>query len=58
MNNKQIGALWLCTSRSGEKYMRGVLETNKGKFNITVFKNNKILDKHPDYRIFLDSNKK
>lgn len=57
MNNKKIGALWLCTSRSGEKYMKGVLETNKGKFNIIVFKNNKELDKQPDYNIFLENKK-
>ncbi len=52
MNNKKIGALWLQTTRDGKKYMKGVLETNKGKFNIIVFKNYKELDKQPDYNIF------
>lgn len=55
MNNKKIGALWLQTTRDGKKYMKGVLETNKGKFNIIVFKNYKELDKQPDYNIFLDN---
>lgn len=53
MENKNIGALWLKTSKAGKKYLQGTIDTEKGKIKIILFKNNtKKEDKHPDYFIF------
>ena len=47
-----IGALWLKESKSGNKFMGGVIEVNGEKINIVVFKNNyKEKENHPDYKI-------
>ena len=52
MKENEIGALWLNESKSGSKYMSGVVEVNGVKQKIIVFKNNyKQEEKHPDYRI-------
>ena len=51
-NEKSIGALWIKTSKNGNKYMSGEVEINGQKHKITVFKNNyKEKETHPDYKI-------
>lgn len=56
MNEKNIGALWIKTSKNGERFHSGVVEIDGVKHNIVVFKNNhKTEEKHPDYRIFLST---
>ena len=53
MENEKIGALWLNTSKAGNKYLQGAIDTEQGKIKIIIFKNNKKKkDKHPDYVIF------
>lgn len=53
MENGKIGALWLKTSKAGNKYLQGTIDTKQGKIKIIIFKNNtKKQDKHPDYFIF------
>lgn len=53
MENEKIGALWLNTSKAGNKYLQGTIDTEQGKIKIIIFKNNaKKQDKHPDYVIF------
>lgn len=49
----KIGDLWLNTSRAGNKYLQGTIDTEQGKIKIIILKNNKKKeDKHPDYVIF------
>lgn len=51
---KDAGALWLKTSKQGNKFMSGVVEIGGVKTDIVVFKNNyKKQENHPDYRIYL-----
>lgn len=51
MKNERIGALWFNTSKAGNKYLQGTIDTEQGK--IIIFKNNKKKEnKHPDYVIF------
>lgn len=53
MENEKLGALWLKTSKAGNKYLQGTIDTKQGKIKIIIFKNNKKKeDKHPDYVIF------
>lgn len=50
---ESMGALWLNESKSGKKYMSGVVEIGDEKHKIVVFKNDyKEEDKHPDYKIY------
>ncbi|MBL7045375.1 MAG: hypothetical protein ISR98_02135 [Parcubacteria group bacterium] len=48
---QSIGALWLKEAKSGMVYMSGVIEIDKQKTQIVVFKNDKEQDNQPDYRI-------
>lgn len=53
-SKQSIGAFWLKESKSGTKYMSGVIEIDGAKHDIVVFKNSyKKEDKQPDYRIYL-----
>ena len=53
MKNEKIGALWLNTSKAGNKYSQGTIDTEQGKIKIIIFKNNnKKENKHSDYIIF------
>lgn len=53
MENGKIGALWLNTSKAGNKYLKGTIDTEQGKIKIIIFKNKKKKeDKHPHYVIF------
>ena len=53
MENGKIGALWFNTSKAGNKYLQGAIDTEQGKIKMIIFKNNKKKkDKHPDYVIF------
>ena len=53
MENEKLGALWLKTSKAGNKYLQGTIYTEKGEIKIIIFKNKtKKQDKHPDYFIF------
>ena len=50
------GALWLKKSKAGADFLSGyVLDENKNKINVVVFKNNykKPGESSPDYRIYL-----
>ena len=50
----QLGGLWINESKSGNKYMSGYL----GNAKLMIFKNNfKSEDKHPDYVMYIASNK-
>ena len=50
---ESIGALWLNESKTGKKYMSGLIEVGGVKQKIVVFKNDyKQEDRHPDYRIY------
>lgn len=52
-NEKDMGALWLKTSKSGDKFFSGTVEINGEKHGIVIFKNNyKQKENQPDYRIF------
>lgn len=51
----KIGAVWLRDAKSGMKYMSGQLELDGVKHNITIFKNKKQQDNHPDYQIFSET---
>lgn len=57
LSKRKIGALWLRTSKNGNKYLSGTLEfEGKPVIHISVLKNgSKKLEKHPDYQIFLQS---
>ena len=50
----KIGALWLKTAKSGQKFMSGVVEHNGEKIQLVVFKNTKKeKENQPDYNIIL-----
>lgn len=57
---RRIGVLWLHDSKSGSKYLSGVLKlkliTGKDEsVDVIVMKsNNKTMEKYPDYEIFLN----
>lgn len=54
-----IGAMWLKTSKAGNKFMSGVVEVDGVKTKIVVFKNDrKENEKQPDYKIYLSEDKK
>ncbi len=50
----KLGALWLKTSKSGTKFMTGVVKIGGRETRLVVFKNNRKLagSKQPDYQIF------
>lgn len=50
----KVGALWLKTSRRGDKFMSGIIEVGNGVKNLMVFKNGykEESSKHPDYVIY------
>lgn len=48
---KELGALWVKTSKKGTQYMSGVIEVNGVKQQIVCFANKKTKDTQPDYRI-------
>lgn len=52
-SNNGIGALWLNESKSGTKYMSGVIEVDGQKIKVVVFRNKykEEGDNKPDYRI-------
>jgi len=51
--SKDIGALWLNTSKAGKKYYAGSIEVNGTKIKIVCFKNDrKETEKHPDFHIY------
>lgn len=51
--NKNMGALWIKTSKNGNKFFSGVVEMDGKKKKIVIFKNNrKEKDNQPDYQIF------
>jgi len=52
---KKIGALWLNESKSGTKYMKGIIELGDGHepLKVVIFKNNyKERDAQPDYVMY------
>jgi uncharacterized protein (DUF736 family) len=54
--DSERGALWLKKSKAGADFLSGyVLDENKNKINVVVFKNNykKPGESSPDYRIYL-----
>lgn len=54
--DSERGALWLKKSKAGSDFLSGyVLDENKNKINVVVFKNNykKPGESSPDYRIYL-----
>lgn len=55
MLSDPIGALWLKTSRKGNKFLSGEVTVGGSKVSLVVFKNEhkKEGEKTPDYRIFL-----
>ena len=54
--DKSIGAMWLRTSKSGNKFMTGNIEIQGKKHQFVVFKNKyKQGETHPDY-VILPSN--
>lgn len=48
---KEIGALWVKTSKNGNQYMSGVVEIDGVKHQIVCFSNKKQKPNQPDYRI-------
>jgi uncharacterized protein (DUF736 family) len=55
---KKIGALWLKTAKSGQKYYSGNIEIADKKIPIVIFKNTqKENEKQPDYNIILSEPK-
>ena len=57
--DSERGALWLKKSKAGADYLSGyVLDENKNKINVVVFKNNykKPGESSPDYRVYLSDN--
>jgi len=52
--NRNIGGLWLKTSKSGNKFMSGSIEIEGKKHQFVVFKNKHKEEgsNHPDYVIF------
>lgn len=49
----KLGALWLKDSKSGHKYMSGVVKVGDAEVKVVVFKNNyKEDEKHPDYIVY------
>ncbi len=56
---KNIGALWLKTSKDGELFYSGVLRDMRGDIPIVVFQNNrKEKENQPDYNIVLSEPRK
>lgn len=54
--DSERGALWLKKSKAGADFLSGyVLDENKNKVNVVVFKNNykKPGESSPDYRVYL-----
>jgi len=54
--DSERGALWIKKSKAGANFLSGyVLDENKNKINVVVFKNNykKPGESSPDYRIYL-----
>ncbi len=50
---KHVGAIWVRTSKSGDKYLSLQVEINGQKYNYVGFKNDyKTEDKHPSYKLF------
>lgn len=52
--SKNIGALWVKDSKSGNKFMSGVVEIDGEKHQIVVFENThkKEGSNQPDYKIY------
>ena len=56
---KNIGALWLKTSKEGELFYSGVIRDIRGDIPIVVFQNNrKERENQPDYNIVLSEPRK
>lgn len=55
MEAASIGALWIKTSRKGNKFLTGEIEVKGERIALVVFKNvhKQSGEKTPDYRIFL-----
>jgi len=50
----KLGALWVRTSKAGNKFMSGQIEIEGQKTDLIIFKNkNKKTEKHPDLIIYL-----
>jgi len=51
--SKEIGALWMNTSKAGKKYFAGNIEVNGTELKIVCFKNEyKQNEKYPDFKIY------
>jgi len=48
---KELGALWIKTSKKGVQYMSGMIEIEGVKHAIVCFANKKSKDTQPDYKI-------
>lgn len=49
---KEIGALWLRTSKQGNKFYTGKISVDGKDYNIVVFKNKNKKGQQPDLKIF------
>lgn len=55
MAQRNIGALWKKSAKSGLRYLSGTLETLSGDVYIAVYENTKkTADNQPDYNIVLN----
>ena len=49
---KDVGAIWNMKTRNGSRYLSISLDVDGEKRQFVAFKNHKMKDTHPDYRIF------
>jgi uncharacterized protein (DUF736 family) len=58
LNDRELGALWRKTSKSGNPFYSGNLMLNGQKYEVIAFDNDrKTKENHPDIRIYLSEDR-